>query len=151
VIAAFFTVVGPTQSVHAAILTQDEYIECNETPLLEGDYFLACEIMNSRLGFTYQLFTGYVDLWPDDYFWNSFQDEYWQWGWSIHNGQWRTVGSDGWAVMQGDGNFVLYDNPYGGAAWETNTDGYPGAYLNLQGDMNLVIYSSYNVPLWSLF
>lgn len=42
-------------------------------------------------------------------------------------------------LMQTDGNLVLYDNafvPY----WASNTHMYPGAYLRLQDDGNLVIY-----------
>lgn len=43
------------------------------------------------------------------------------------------------AVMQGDGNFVLY-KPDEGAVWASDTAGYPGAFLRLQDDANLVIY-----------
>jgi hypothetical protein len=67
----------------------------------------------------------------------------------IHADQWGVVDQDeGFAVMQGDGNFVLYDGP---AAWATNT-WYPGgtAYLNLQDDGNMVVYDAYDNVLWSL-
>jgi hypothetical protein len=53
------------------------------------------------------------------------------------------------AFMQFDGNFVLYNNRdpvY--PAWATNTEGNSGAYLNVQNDANVVVYSSSNVPLW---
>ncbi|MGP4001754.1 hypothetical protein [Streptomyces sp. 8N706] len=43
------------------------------------------------------------------------------------------------AVMQSDGNFVLYD-VNGRALWATGTYGRPGAYLAIQDDGNLVVY-----------
>ena len=55
------------------------------------------------------------------------------------------------AIMQYDGNFVVYDLEHGTPVWSTHTDGNPGAYLNVQGDGNLVIYSATNAVLWSLF
>ena len=42
------------------------------------------------------------------------------------------------AIMQGDGNFVVY-NSSGGAIWNSGPKG-GGAYLVMQGDGNLVIY-----------
>jgi hypothetical protein len=55
--------------------------------------------------------------------------------------------------MQPDGNFVIYDIEDGSPipVWSTNTAGNPGAYLNLQDDGNMVIYSASNTVLWSLF
>ena len=57
------------------------------------------------------------------------------------------------AIMQLDGNFVVYDldqtPEY--AVWSTQTSGNSGAYLNVQDDGNMVIYSSTNAVLWSLF
>ena len=52
------------------------------------------------------------------------------------------------AVMQGDGNFVLYA-PDGTPHWATGTWGHPGARIVLQDDGNLVVYSSSNQPLWA--
>jgi len=51
------------------------------------------------------------------------------------------------AVMQGDGNFVLYAgaNP----VWATDTQGQPGAYLVLQNDGNLVTYNLGGTSIWS--
>jgi len=50
------------------------------------------------------------------------------------------------AVMQYDGNFVIYG--YYDPLWASHTDGRPGAYLALQNDGNAVIYQP-NVPVWA--
>jgi outer membrane protein assembly factor BamB len=55
------------------------------------------------------------------------------------------------AVMQTDGNFVVYDLDTGTPIWHTHTDGHPGAYLNIQDDGNLVVYSAEGEALWSLY
>jgi hypothetical protein len=52
------------------------------------------------------------------------------------------------AIMQGDGNFVVYAVG-GGALWSTGTDGNPGAWLAMQTDGNLVVYTAEGQPLWS--
>lgn len=65
-------------------------------------------------------------------------------------------------LMQGDGNFVLYwmDANIGAYSptsmdgfhprWSTNTHGNPGAFLALQDDGNLVIYTANNTrALWA--
>jgi len=54
---------------------------------------------------------------------------------------WKT-----YALMQDDGNFVLYDG-LTSAYWATNTNGNVGAYLLLQGDGNLVVLSAANPPI----
>ena len=51
------------------------------------------------------------------------------------------------AVMQTDGNFVLYDAS-GTPLFASHTDGHPPAVLILQDDGNLVVYS-FGQPLWS--
>jgi hypothetical protein len=51
------------------------------------------------------------------------------------------------AVMQGDGNFVLYSPSR--AEFNSGTQGNPGAYLAVQNDGNLVVYRSDGLPLWS--
>jgi hypothetical protein len=61
--------------------------------------------------------------------------------WSSHTNQ---AGS--FAVMQTDGNFVIY-NRYKRPIWSTGTRS-PGAYLDLQNDSNLVLYSSHENPIW---
>lgn len=54
----------------------------------------------------------------------------------------------GWtAVMQTDGNFVVYAND--GAQWATHTEGHPGSVLVMQTDGNLVVYAPDGRPLWS--
>ena len=55
------------------------------------------------------------------------------------------------AIMQTDGNFVVYDLETGAPIWNTHTDGHPGAYLNVQDDGNLVIYGPADEVLWSLY
>ncbi|MFN4786715.1 MAG: hypothetical protein ACK5LW_05370 [Pseudanabaena sp.] len=50
-------------------------------------------------------------------------------------------------VVQADGNVVLYGG--GRAVWATNTGGNPGAFLAIQSDGNLVVYSRNGNALWS--
>jgi subtilase family serine protease len=72
----------------------------------------------------------------------------WKSGMIISNGQAFTSGNGANVlVMQSDGNLVL--RRQGVAVWNSGTFGHPGAYAAMQGDGNLVIYSSANVPLWS--
>lgn len=52
------------------------------------------------------------------------------------------------AIMQGDGNFVVYCSD-GSAAWATGTDGNSGAYVVFQDDGNLVVYTSGGSALWA--
>jgi pseudomonalisin len=54
------------------------------------------------------------------------------------------------AVMQSDGNFVIY-NVQGRPLWWSGTGGNPGARIFLQDDSNLVIYSNGGVPLWQSY
>lgn len=51
------------------------------------------------------------------------------------------------AIMQGDGNFVLYD-PNAKPVWHTQTFGSVGAKMRLQDDGNLVIYAADGALLW---
>jgi hypothetical protein len=51
------------------------------------------------------------------------------------------------AVMQGDGNFVLYDSA-NRALWSSGTWNNPGAYLAVQNDGNVVVYKG-STPLWA--
>ena len=60
----------------------------------------------------------------------------------------QTGGHPGaYAVLQGDGNFVVY--PPSGALWASYTQNNPGDHLSLQDDGNLVIYSAAGAPLWA--
>jgi hypothetical protein len=52
-----------------------------------------------------------------------------RWGRAIWaSNTWGT--KPGRAIMQGDGNFVVYDG-YGIARWNSRTNGHPGSYVNL--------------------
>jgi hypothetical protein len=51
------------------------------------------------------------------------------------------------AIMQGDGNLVLYTSS-GSAAWSSGTAGNDGADLVVQNDGNVVIYSTSGAALW---
>jgi len=67
-------------------------------------------------------------------------------GQRLESNQAMSVG--GWAaVMQTDGNFVVYAN--GRAQWSSGTGGRPGSSLLMQPDGNLVVYSPSNQPLWN--
>lgn len=50
------------------------------------------------------------------------------------------------AIMQGDGNFVIYRGTT--PLWWTGTQGNPGAFLAMQTDGNLVVYRKDWYPLW---
>lgn len=54
----------------------------------------------------------------------------------------------GRALMQADGNFVVYDAS-GVARWSSGTGGNPGAYLWVRDDGSLVIYRPDGQALWS--
>lgn len=59
-----------------------------------------------------------------------------------------TYKKGGYALMQRDGNFVVYnwaDQP----VWSSNTWGNPFSSLYMQDDGNLVIYDQANRPRWS--
>ena len=62
----------------------------------------------------------------------------------------NTYGSGGGnrAVMQQDGNFVVYTSD-GRAVWASSSSfGYNGATLSVQNDGNMVIYSTGGAPVW---
>jgi hypothetical protein len=62
--------------------------------------------------------------------------------------RWTAGGTGLNAVMQSDGNFVLYGAF--GATWHTNTWGNPGSYIVVQDDGNLVVYAPGGRPLWHI-
>lgn len=53
-----------------------------------------------------------------------------------------------YAVMQADGNFVLYD-AQNGALWTSDTFGFEGAYARVQNDGNFVVYEAAGLPIWA--
>lgn len=57
-----------------------------------------------------------------------------------------TAGTPIQALMQGDGNFVVTTSL---GTWHTDTYDNPGAYLMVQSDGNVVVYSSGFLPLWA--
>ena len=52
------------------------------------------------------------------------------------------------AVMQNDGNFVIY-SPSGNALWAPGINLIPGSSAVMQNDGNFVIYSPTGSGLWS--
>jgi surface antigen len=69
-------------------------------------------------------------------------------GQRLYAGQALWSGPGGYeAVMQGDGNFVVYA-PGGAALWATHTS-VPGSSIILQGDGNLVVYAPGGKALWA--
>ena len=73
----------------------------------------------------------------------------------LYDANWRPIwhtGTDGsrpgMAIMQLDGNFVVYDAE-GVPLWSSERSfGYSGARLAMQNDGNLVIYGPDGAPLW---
>jgi hypothetical protein len=61
---------------------------------------------------------------------------------------WNMLDSGEDAVMQEDGNFVVYGFNRQ-ALWASDTDHHPGAWLIVQDDGNLVIYGPDDKPLWA--
>lgn len=59
-----------------------------------------------------------------------------------------SIRAGSYAIMQGDGNFVVY-TPQGEAIFATGTNGHEGAYLSLQSDGNLVVYGPQGEALWA--
>lgn len=55
---------------------------------------------------------------------------------------------DGVAIMQGDGNLVVYVRN-GRPVWASGTDGQPGNQLAVQDDGNVVVYRSDGHPAWA--
>ena len=59
----------------------------------------------------------------------------------------NAFGNGNTAIMQDDGNFVLYDQN-NQPVWASGTSGNPGAHLAVQDDGNVVVYLNGN-PLWA--
>jgi hypothetical protein len=112
-------------------------------------YHLTCANSGGSIGY-YFWWNGSSPTWstPGD---GYTQSNYFH-GHGTHINQWGAGTSTATLAMQSDGNLVLYNNSsLSSAVWETNTDGFSGAYLNAQDVGNLVVYSSSNTPLWSIY
>lgn len=69
-------------------------------------------------------------------------------GQTMNSNQYITSGNVQFAlIMQTDGNLCEYNN--GKSLWCSGTSGNSGAYLGVQGDGNIVIYSSSGHALWA--
>ena len=55
------------------------------------------------------------------------------------------------AILQNDGNFVVYQNNPRAVVWDTKTHGDYGGTVRLkfQSDYNLVLYNAHNEVLWA--
>jgi hypothetical protein len=73
---------------------------------------------------------------------------------TLKQGEFLSSGNGYYAVMQFDGNFVLYvtmDWKPKNALWssKTNNKGVPPRRVVMQDDGNLVVYDVYNTALWN--
>jgi RHS repeat-associated protein len=59
----------------------------------------------------------------------------------------NTSGSGNYAIMQGDGNLVVYDAS-GDSLWASNTSGNPDSYLTLTDSGFLIVTSASGAALW---
>jgi hypothetical protein len=126
------------------------------TVLYEGDIFQAPDVSN-QLELLYDSTNDNWSLWllnSDGYAdWSAVSDVSCSpYCYGYHQPQTAQLVqfSDPRAIMQRDGNFVLYDgnmNP----VWSTFTYDNDGAWLNVQDDTNIVIYTPSSAPLWSRF
>lgn len=143
VCAFIAVVVATTRTTNAVIIYQNETLTTpNQLYTDNGAYVLMW-----YGGFNIYDFLIWKDVATGYPIWTSWNDGGWEGGWGTHTDQWGNVGSH--AVMQGDGNFVLYDWDYSDAVWATMTS--TGSFVNLQNDGNIVVYDSSNSPLWSLY
>jgi hypothetical protein len=70
----------------------------------------------------------------------------------VHGAIWSTgtAGSGGYNfVYQADGNLVIYRQNTVNAVWNIGTDGRGAEYFVVQNDGNLVVYSASGVPIWN--
>lgn len=95
------------------------------------------EMLDAALGYSLYEYDGWLEMYK-----NGTNNLLWSEG--------SYYPSGAYAIMQSDGNFVLYHG--GTAVWSTNTGGHPasyGYYLHLQADGNLVVYSDFGQAEWS--
>lgn len=128
-------------------LTRDEYIGISDWDRLLS----ANEEHWLEWGYREDLQTVFLRTWQANYGerWSSLWDGGSS-GIGNHTDQWQyDNGGGNIAIMQGDGNFVLY---YGNSAiWATNTQNNEDAYIKMQNDGNLVVYSDTHSALWAIF
>jgi hypothetical protein len=134
--------------VSASILYPGDSLNCSGDVAYSNDsaYSLSCAYANATLDYELIWTGGPYGGWLSGVDTYDISTNHY----GSHTNQNGAVGSDGFAQMQSDGNFVLYTGS-DVARWATNTSGYgSSAFLNLQDDGNLVVYYDTNVPIWSL-
>jgi hypothetical protein len=145
------TFVGATPARADALYANDELACGNNLYSGNGYYRLFCQSSGTVPEY-WMLAWRYIGPGSAYTVWNSRYDEsYGSGGLGTHQNQWAVVDDDARAVMQGDGNFVLYNYSLTNAVWSTSTYGNYDAWLNLQDDGNMVVYTSSAVPIWSVF
>lgn len=104
--------------------------------LLPGQYLLAGQGVFSCDGRFYLAYQGDGNL------------VLYRWDGGPREAMWWTgpVGTPGFAVMQGDGNFVIYVG--GTGVWHTGTYNNPGAYLSIESGI-LAVRAPNGAALWS--
>ena len=125
--------------------------------LHSGDYISYPDRLYSDNG-TYYLewFTGALNGNSTHYIqrlsgaWNTLTDGGWCCGYGTHSYQWGTDTGTTRLIMQSDGNVVMYNSSFSTSLWATGTNGNSGAFLNMQNDSNLVVYTASSVPIWSI-
>ena len=148
-VAVLFT---SRSTVHADQLYANDYMQCGNS-LHSGNSVYTFECINYYIpAWGYSTYTPH---WTGGGgYWNAVLDSpcsCYQYGTHENQHRYAIAASDAIVYMQGDGNLVFYDNSITTAYWDTNTDGNYGAFFNLQDDGNMVVYSSTNVPLWSVY
>lgn len=152
-VMAVVLVVSPVFETHgeANSYGPDSYLSMGNCWTSGTGYYLCAEELNS--GFYGLRWDGYTCSFNQSD-WDSIHDLDCVTGFSHygnHDEQTSSAGSDGYAVMQGDANFVLYTSG-NSPVWVSNSNGgYTDPFLNLQSDGNMVIYYYGSIPLWSLF
>jgi hypothetical protein len=118
---------GGTASAHALFSCSDNDILCSNQTIPPGNYII------SNNG-TYKLImetNGILELYSG----------------RLGRVTWSRSGPAGsYAIMQNDGNFVLYTSSHA-AVWASGTVGHPNDYIIIQNDGNVVIYDGQ--AIWS--
>jgi len=120
----------------------EQMVLADQRSFVENDYILSKEVMSKGCGYSLSFTGGHITVTRFDNNGTDGTDRWELWG----AGPLRT-----WTflVMQGDGNFVEYDEAYL-PLWATNTDGnFFGAFASIQNDGNLVVYNGNGAPIWA--